>query len=123
MTPAGKRAAASYVQQHYGFSQRRACRLVGIGRSTMRYRVCSRGDDAALRRRLGELADARPRFGYRSLYALLRRDGTPSTTSGSRGSTDWRDWRSAGAAANGLPSAVGGLQDRVARMSSGRSIS
>jgi len=75
VTPAGKRAAASYVQQHYGFSQRRACRLVGIGRSTMRYRVCSRGDDAALRRRLGELADARPRFGYRRLHALLRREG------------------------------------------------
>ena len=75
MTPAAKRAAASYVQQRFGFSERRTCRLIGLGRSTARYRARARGDDAGLRRRLGELARERPRFGYRRLHALLRREG------------------------------------------------
>jgi putative transposase len=75
VTPAKKRAAATHLQQRFGFSQRRACRLVDLGRPTARYRARVRGDDAALRRRLGELARARPRFGYRRLHALLRREG------------------------------------------------
>ena len=74
MTPAGKRAAGRYVPQRFGFSQRRACRLAGLGRSTARYRARPRGD-AARRRRLGELARARPRFGYRRPHVLLRREG------------------------------------------------
>lgn len=74
MRPAQRRAAVLHLQERFGFSQRRACRLVGAARSTVRYR--RRGsDDAALRDRLRELATERPRFGYRRLYALLRRDG------------------------------------------------
>ena len=74
MRPAQRRAAVRYAQERFGFSQRRACRLVGGARSTVRYRR-RRGDDAALRVRLRELADQRPRFGYRRLHALLRREG------------------------------------------------
>jgi putative transposase len=72
--PAPRRAAAAYVQQRLGFSQRRACRLVGTARSTVRYRGCQR-DDEPLRGRLRELAAQRPRFGYRRLHVLLRREG------------------------------------------------
>jgi putative transposase len=72
--PAQRRAAAQYAQERFGFSQRRACRLIGAARSTVRYQG-RRRDDAALRTRLGELAAQRPRFGYRRLYVLLRRDG------------------------------------------------
>jgi len=63
------------VQAHYGLSERRACRLVGIGRSTQRYRPRARADDQPLRQRLRELAAVRPRFGYRRLHVLLRREG------------------------------------------------
>jgi putative transposase len=64
------------VQAHYGLSERRACRLVGIGRSTLRYRSRPRPEEEeSLRRRLRELAAVRPRFGYRRLQALLRREG------------------------------------------------
>jgi putative transposase len=63
------------VQEHFGFTQRRACRLVGAARSTVRYRRRDRDDDGALRSRLRELASQRPRFGYRRLHALLRREG------------------------------------------------
>ena len=75
MTPAAQRAAAQEMQQRFGFSERRACRLVGIARSTVRYRAHPRGDDVTLRRRLGDLAQARPRFGYRRRHVLLRREG------------------------------------------------
>lgn len=62
------------MQEQFGLSQRRACRLVGSARSTIRYRGW-RDDDAAVRTRLRELADQRPRFGYRRLHVLLRREG------------------------------------------------
>jgi putative transposase len=74
--PAQRRAAVAYAQARFGFSQRRACRLVRCERSTIRYRS-RRGedDDAALRTRLRDLAAQRPRFGYRRLSVLLRREG------------------------------------------------
>lgn len=74
MTPAERRAAVGWLRERYAFSERRACRLVGIGRTTARYRT-ARGDDAAVRARLRDLAAERPRFGYRRLHALLRREG------------------------------------------------
>jgi putative transposase len=73
--PAQRRAAVAYAQEQFGFSQRRACRLVAAARSTIRYRRCHRGDDEAMRRRLRDLAAQRPRFGYRRLHVLLRREG------------------------------------------------
>jgi putative transposase len=57
-----------------GLSQRRACRLVGIDHSTLRYRS-RRADDTGLRKRLRELALERKRFGYRRLGWLLAREG------------------------------------------------
>jgi putative transposase len=48
---------------------------MGIGRSTVRYRRRLRVDEFHLRRRLRTLAMERPRFGYRRLHVLLRREG------------------------------------------------
>jgi putative transposase len=75
VTPAQRRAAAAHVQEQFGVSQRQACRLVGSARSTIRYRRRRQRDDEALRLRLRELAAQRPRFGYRRLHVLLRREG------------------------------------------------
>jgi putative transposase len=58
----------------HGVSERRACRLFGLNRASRRYRSV-RGDDARLRARLRALALAHPRYGYRRLWALLRRQG------------------------------------------------
>lgn len=44
-------------------------------RSTQRYQGRPRSDEAALGRRLRELVRRRPRFGYRRLTAVLRREG------------------------------------------------
>ena len=57
-----------------GYSQRRACGLVGIDPRVYRYRS-TRSDDAGLRQRLKELASERRRFGYRRLHILLKREG------------------------------------------------
>jgi putative transposase len=64
-----------WLQTRFGFSERRASAVVGIGRSSARYRPRPRGGEAGLRRRLQELAAERPRFGYRRLHVLLRREG------------------------------------------------
>jgi putative transposase len=73
----GLRAATSYVQKQYGMSERHACRLMEVARSTYRYRVQNPERDAELRARLTELAARRMRFGYRRLTAMLGRSGTP----------------------------------------------
>src|SRR6516225_3403965 len=57
-----------------GYSQRRACGLIGIAPKTYRY-VASRSDDREFRERLRRLAANRRRFGYRRLHILLRREG------------------------------------------------
>lgn len=46
-------------------------------RSTQRYQGRPRTDEAALCRRLRELVRRRPRFGYRRLTQVLRREGWP----------------------------------------------
>ncbi len=52
----------------------RACRLVGLNRSSLSYRA-RRPDDSTVRERLRELAAERRRFGYRRLGWLLAREG------------------------------------------------
>jgi putative transposase len=60
--------------ERHGLSQRQACRLVGLDRSTLRYQR-KRPDDATVRQRLRELAAQRRRFGYRRLGWMLAREG------------------------------------------------
>ncbi|MGH2768725.1 MAG: IS3 family transposase, partial [Actinomycetota bacterium] len=57
-----------------GFSERRACGLIGLGRSTLRYRS-RRAEDPGLLERMKALAQERPRFGYRRLLVLVQRAG------------------------------------------------
>lgn len=58
----------------HGLSERRACRLADLDRSTFQCRKQDPGDEA-LRIRLRELANERRRFGYRRLGILLAREG------------------------------------------------
>lgn len=64
----------SWAIEEKGYSQRRACGLIGLEPKTYRY-ASTRGDDAAVRVRLRGLAGERRRFGYRRLLILLRREG------------------------------------------------
>lgn len=54
-------------------SERRACWMVGISRSVFRYQV-QPGDDEDLRARLKALAGQYPRYGYKLLHQIAKRE-------------------------------------------------
>jgi putative transposase len=58
--------------EEFRASERRVCGLMEVPRMSYRYQSCR--DDSELRERLLELARERPRFGYRRLHILLRRE-------------------------------------------------
>ena len=74
MKPAARRVAAQHVRERWAYSERRACGLISVARSTARYLVHGRSD-APVRTRLRELAVEKRRYGYRRLHVLLRREG------------------------------------------------
>lgn len=73
MTVSARREVVRFIKSR-GHAERRACVLASLQRSTCRY-ASRRKDDPKLTKRLRELAEERPRFGYRRLHALLRREG------------------------------------------------
>ena len=75
MTPQAKRVAVVEMQAETAISERRACQLAGIARSTLRYEPRRSMEDEQLQARIIELAQERRRFGYRRIHALLRREG------------------------------------------------
>lgn len=56
-------------------SERRACRLVGISRSTMRYEGSDHSEDDMIKERMQALAGRWKRFGYRRINMMLKREG------------------------------------------------
>ncbi|WP_225430157.1 IS3 family transposase [Deinococcus detaillensis] len=66
-----------FIRQQFKLTERRACRVLGFWRSTQRHYRNSPGEekDLALKIRLRELAQEHPRFGYRRLHVLLKREG------------------------------------------------
>lgn len=74
VTPSKRRIAVTEARAAAQLSERRACRFTGFSISSQRYRS-RRPSDADLRLRLRQLAEVRPRWGYRRLYVLLKREG------------------------------------------------
>lgn len=64
-----------YLQRRHGVSERRACRLVGQGRSTQRYAVVPSDFEDRLVKAMHVHAQAHPRWGYRKIHKLLVDDG------------------------------------------------
>ena len=75
--PAARREAVAHLRAVMGLSERRACDIVAIDRTTVRYKP-KRPADLELREKLRGLANARRRFGYRRLFVLLRQEGERS---------------------------------------------
>lgn len=75
MSPTQKREAVQRVRNDFNVSERRACRGLGFRRSSLRYRSRVRSDEPQLRKRILELVRLRPRFGYRRIAGLLRKEG------------------------------------------------
>ena len=74
VSPAGRRAQVRYPVSRR-LSCRRACALLGVPRSTLDYRPRRVGREASLLAELRRLARRHPRYGYRRIWALLRRAG------------------------------------------------
>ena len=55
-------------------SMRKACHLAQFSRS-MYSRKSQAKDQTALRRRIREIAEVRPRFGFQRIHVMLRREG------------------------------------------------
>jgi putative transposase len=70
-------------------SVERACQLVAIHRSTFRY-IAHPADDEPLLTTMKELVERHPRYGYRRITALLRRDGLVNQK---RVRRLWREYR------------------------------
>jgi putative transposase len=71
---AGLREEVAFVSVEFRLSERTACKLLGVERSSYRYEP--RPDrNIALREELVKLARQKSRYGYRRLHALLERRG------------------------------------------------
>jgi putative transposase len=74
VAPDAKREAVAHVVAVHGVSQRRACDVLAVDRSSIRYRSI-RADDAAERAAMKAVAAERRRFGYRRVHIMLERQG------------------------------------------------
>lgn len=75
MTVTQRRAAADYLTQAYGISQRHAIRLLNLPRSTLRYQARRRPDEAELIKAIRRLARKHPAWGYKKIHRLLVNEG------------------------------------------------
>jgi putative transposase len=75
VTAAQRRQVARHLQETFGVSERRACRVLGQPRSTQRQVPKAKEKERQLVARILELVRRHPRYGYRRIWALLRREG------------------------------------------------
>lgn len=75
MSPPRRRRVVQQVREHLGLSERRVCRVLGQARSTQRYLVRRREDEAPLVERMVGLATQYGRYGYRRITVMLGREG------------------------------------------------
>jgi putative transposase len=74
VTPEAKRDALAHACEEHGISQRRACQVLVVDRSSVRYSR-TRTDDIALREAMKKVASERRRFGYRRIHIMLELQG------------------------------------------------
>ena len=74
MTLAEKQQAARYLQSHYTVSERRACKVLVLHRTTKRaydHKTYFREIDS----QIIKLSEAEPRWGHRKVYDRMKLDG------------------------------------------------
>ena len=72
VSPDQQRAAADYLDERYGVSQRRICRVMGRPRSALRYRRKRRPDEPALNREIKRVRRLWISMGLRRLVRLRK---------------------------------------------------
>jgi putative transposase len=73
VSPQAKRNAVSYLRSQHQLSERKACGLTVMNRTTCRYRSLKKEED--VEKRLKELAMRKKEYGYRRIYILLKKEG------------------------------------------------
>jgi len=63
-----------YVSTHHSYSERRACQLTRLHRSTQR-KPSTRDLRTEIRQRMHAIAQTRIRYGYRRIHVMLRQEG------------------------------------------------
>ena len=74
VSPQARREQIGFVRDR-GLSQRRACGLLGVPRSTTGYHLRQPGKDAPALTAMRRLSAQYPRYGYRRIRIFLRREG------------------------------------------------
>jgi putative transposase len=90
MSASARREAVRYANSR-GISKRRAGMLLNISGSSLRYQTRSNDKEIEMTTRLRALSAANPRFGYRFVASLLRREGAVVNNK-----KVYRLWRKAG---------------------------
>jgi putative transposase len=80
VAPKQQRLAAVHLTSTHDVSERRAASVLGLNRSTMRYKAHPR-DDGALTERMKELVTKHRRFGVPRIHYLLREEGAVKSRS------------------------------------------
>jgi putative transposase len=75
VSPQAKRQCVRHLQQEHTHSERQACTLVGVARSTARYQATKRPDEQVLRAQIRQLANKHKRYGCPRITHLLHRAG------------------------------------------------
>jgi putative transposase len=75
VSPRARRHAVAHLMTERGLSQRQACQLVGIQRSSARYQVRQRQDESQTVALVRRYAEEQPMYGYRIIAAMLKQDG------------------------------------------------
>src|SRR5215203_6781569 len=77
VSPRERRRAVEHLMTERGLSQRHACQLVGMQRSSARYQTRARQDESKTVALIRTYAEEQPVYGYRIIAAMLKQDGHP----------------------------------------------
>lgn len=75
VSPRERRRAVEHLMTERGLSQRRACELVSVQRSSARYQTRMRQDESRAVALVRTYAEEQPMYGYRIIAAMLKQDG------------------------------------------------
>jgi putative transposase len=90
VSASARRRQVEYARRR-GISCRRACTLISVARSTLRYTSRLAVRDAPVAAKMQELAAKYPRYGYRFIHIFLQREGMHMSAKRA-----YRIWRCAG---------------------------
>jgi putative transposase len=77
VSPQAQRSGVEYLMAQWQYSQRHACELVKVARSSARYQSRIHPEEVELTAQVRQLAQGHPSYGCPRITALLRREGYP----------------------------------------------